>query len=73
MTRRVKKKKRKATAKREEIEEISVKDEVDAAIINNMQHLDIPDPEFYEGASFKYYTIRLYVSAIMEFYQIQVA
>jgi len=36
MTRRVKKKKRKATAKREEIEEISVEDETDAVIINSM-------------------------------------
>ncbi len=69
MTRRVKKKKRrKITAKRKEIKKISVKDEADAAIINNIQYLDISDPEFHEGASLKYHIIRLYVSAIIEFY-----
>jgi hypothetical protein len=74
MKRRVeKKKRRKATAKKEDIEEISVEDEADAAIIDSLQHLDLPDPEFHEGAPLKYHTIRSYVSAIMELYQIQVA
>ncbi len=37
MTRRVeKKKRRKTTMKKEEIKEISIKDEADAAIINNL-------------------------------------
>ncbi len=74
MIRRVKKKKRRKTiTKKEKIKEISIEDEADAAIINNIQHLDIPDPEFYKGAPLKYHIIRSYVSAIIKFYQIQVA
>src|SRR6266536_4094414 len=74
MIRRVKKKKRRKTiTKKEKIKEISIEDEADAAIINNIQHLDIPDPEFHKGAPLKYHTIRSYVSAIMELYQIQIA
>ena len=66
----MKKKKRKITTKKKKIKKISIKDEADAAIIDNIQHLNIPDPEFHKDASLKYHTIRLYVSAIIELYQI---
>src|SRR6266498_2887765 len=74
MTRRVEKKKRRKTiTKREEIKEMFIKNEADAAIIDSIQHLNISDPEFHEGAPLKYHTLRSYVSAIIKLYQIQVA
>jgi hypothetical protein len=73
MTRRVKKKKRrKVTAKKEKFDEIIVEKEIDTAFVNGLQNFDFPDPELYKGVSFKYHTVRSYVSAIMELYQIQV-
>ncbi len=65
-----KKKRRKITIKKEEIKKISIKNEADAAIINNILYLNIPDPEFHKDAPLKYYIIRSYVSAIIELYQI---
>ena len=65
MTRRVeKKKRRKATAKKEKFDEMTVKEETDAAFFDGLQNLDLPDPELYEGAPLKYHTVRSYVSAI---------
>jgi hypothetical protein len=74
MTRRVeKKKRRKVTAKKEKFDEIIVENKTDAAFVDGLQNLDLPDPELHEGVLFKYYTVRSYVSAIIELYQIQIA
>jgi hypothetical protein len=48
MTRRVEKKRRKATAKKEEFEEMTVEEEADAALVDGLQNLDVPNPESHE-------------------------